>query len=146
MYCSRHIKRHNIEILECVLKCAICRKWTEFKGCSKTIGGSLTANSHHHTLLYRDAQLAVELIGPTFWDETTCAATPDDGGSQRGQKGSAWLGSVVSYWIWPDWDFKQPLRQTDASLKTGDSVWRWFTAALTRTKTPRNGMERHKAA
>lgn len=35
----------------------------------------------------------------------------------------------------PDWIWTQPLTPTEASLKTGDMVQRWFPANLTRTMT-----------
>ena len=70
--------------------------------------------------------------------ESAWTMTSDDRGSHRGQRGSA--EPYDDGWT-PDRDWTQPLRGTEVSLKTGDRVWRWFTAALIWTMTW--GMGRH---
>lgn len=60
---------------------------------------------------------------------------------------STGLPVIVVGWT-PDWDWTQPLRPTDASLKPGDAVWRRFTEDLTRGNRghSRQSQKKHEVA
>ena len=82
----------------------------------------------------------MKVSDPISWQESACTATFNDtnvNGTQLDQ-----TLPTTSELVWTaDWDWTPPLRATHASLKIGNKVQRWFTAALISAMNPEDVMQ-----
>ena len=98
----------------------ICKKWPEFKSSYKTIGGSITAD-----------RSSVDSLPELF----LVVATIFNLASSSVSHGAKWP-CASAHTATLDDEGNTAVRPTEASLKTEDTVRRWFTATLTTTITP----------